>query len=169
MATTYALYSTRDNIVFYVGQTNRTVLQRLQNHLSAACDCGKSGVVNDRIRAERAAGYDVKAKILKVNATWNEDEKAEIARRRAAGEQLVNVNGGRSCRNPEEMRAKLSATMKGREQSGSANYWDRVLGEAPAHRGNRAAGRLLYDYITTGEYCLTKRSRHRFQPKQTKA
>lgn len=123
-ATVYGLLSSRDDRFRYIGQTTGLPNMRFNRHMSGARH-GKTGAVNDWIREETAAGFNVEMRILDEAGTLNETECEFIAILRAAGYDLLNkfAGGGTSvqadrtvCVLPEARR-KMSAAAKGRRQT----------------------------------------------------
>lgn len=85
----YGLCSADDGVIVYVGSTTKTLLWRRMTHLDAA--------PNDPARPVCAWILSVgshKLRIVPLGIGTLDDERAEIARRIAAGGPLLNVVGG---------------------------------------------------------------------------
>lgn len=145
MATVYALYSSRDDVTRYVGQTNKAAWDRYCRHMIAAKGTAKPCPVTAWMRAELKAGYAVKYRVLKADAVWSVDERAEIARLREQGIDLINISdGGEGITEAGIQRLKET-----KANLAEQHYWDRVFKGSKPY-GYRAAERVLLNFYTTG-------------------
>lgn len=123
----YALFSSRDGVIRWIGQTQDVAEARHAQWLKGA----KSGYdldvpyVFDWIRRETAAGHSIELRVLIRGGRWDIDEIQMIAHYRAEGAPLLNRSPGGGGRKHEWMmpltraqtRAKISAAMRGREHT----------------------------------------------------
>lgn len=99
----------------YIGQTIRTLDQRLQRHIKIA----KYYKINNRlqtwIKSILNKGEKIEIRLLKDNARWNIDEMEYIAEAKKNGVDLVNcTDGGEGVFNPSyEARKKISLANTG--------------------------------------------------------
>lgn len=91
-AIVYGLFSTRDFECRYIGQTTRSVRERLAQHKSYAKT--KRTAVHRWFSREIAQGFDVLLVPLVSNAVWNDTERDLLADCRAAGMRLLNLTDG---------------------------------------------------------------------------
>lgn len=146
-ATVYALYSTRDGRIRYVGQTTGLPEWRHSGHKQAA-KAGKGGALNEWMRGEVAVGFDIGLHVLDAAGTLNETEREHINILRAAGYDLLNkrdgggaVAGDRRCKPmAPEHRAKIAASAKGRAHSVAARAKMATSARASTIRRRAAAG-----------------------------
>jgi len=103
--TIYAL-SADDGVVMYVGGTTTTLALRLRGHLKVVNQ--STTPVNEWIRSVRLRGGRIKITALISNAGPS-DEAAEIARRVALGEPLLNVRAGGRCAPSQRLALKCQA------------------------------------------------------------
>lgn len=89
----YSLSSTRDNEIRYIGQTARSLKQRLSQHKSYAVKMRQTAV-HKWIAREMADGFALQITALTERAVWNETEIALIAQYRANGARLLNHTDG---------------------------------------------------------------------------
>ena len=122
----YGLWSTRDRVIRYIGQTTGGIPDaRLSKHRYAA-RCGRSGAVPEWIRGEVAEGFDVHLRVLFWHGDAAVSEREYIALYRAMGAPLLNASRGADLSAlPEERahplsvetRRKISAANRGRPKS----------------------------------------------------
>lgn len=91
--TVYALASSEDGAVRYIGQTTGTPERRLVGHLSSARR-GSRLPVHLWIAKVVANGYEVALTTLAENAAWHTTEMTIIAEYRANGARLLNLTDG---------------------------------------------------------------------------
>lgn len=91
--TVYALASSRDDEVRYIGQTVRSVEQRLQGHKCTANHKCKNPV-HKWMKREIDEGFEIMSIVLDSDAIWHETEMAMIAKYRADGVRLLNLTDG---------------------------------------------------------------------------
>lgn len=91
--TVYGLYSPKDGLIRYIGQTTKRVPVRLRQHLQTARE-GGCWPVAKWLRKLIREGHEVKIVALAENAEWNVTEIQTIARYRAEGFPLLNVTAG---------------------------------------------------------------------------
>ncbi len=110
LCTVYALVSSEDDRVRYVGQTQKPISKRLTEHLAAA----RKGntIAHKWIRKTLSRGYDVKIIALEESATLNDSEVEWIAFFRTVYSDLTNIsNGGDQgtlgLKLSEEVKAKM--------------------------------------------------------------
>jgi len=123
--TVYALASSEDSKIRYIGQTVRLLKVRLQRHLNDAKKGGQTP--RDRwIRKVLSDGFEVCILPLIENAVHHQDEIRLIEEYRRKGFDLLNlVDGGQGCLNPSpEYRERMKAARK--------EYWNTELGKATA-------------------------------------
>lgn len=122
----YGLWSTRDRIIRYIGQTSSGLpAARLSKHRSAAAK-GAGGAVGEWIRSEVAAGAEIRMKALHWHGDAAISEKEFIALYRRLGAPLLNKTEGADLSAwPDvserevsaETRAKLSKLRRGKRAS----------------------------------------------------
>lgn len=88
----YALMSTRDNFIRYVGQTPQSLYRRLIQHRSYA-KC-KRTAVHKWMNREQSEGFTILIKELVDKAEFNLDEQEIIKQYRANGYRLLNHTDG---------------------------------------------------------------------------
>lgn len=115
----YGLYSTRDNVVRYIGQTSKRMWERFSEHLQEAAN----GVTSEKanwLRAELNAGFHVHAITLLEDARRNVDERRMLDVYELSGHYLTNTHGTEAHRDAQREgieRAKAEGKYKGRPQS----------------------------------------------------
>lgn len=116
----YALSSTEDGEIRYVGQTTKPLSERLKEHRAHAKRY-RHRHLSCWILAVYERGHKVTISVLDEDAVWNYTEREQIALMRERGIRLVNATGGGEGRArvdwTVEMRAKVSRKMKGRPKS----------------------------------------------------
>lgn len=127
----YALASSEDNEIRYIGQTVRTLKLRLKRHRYDAYRDDDTPRAR-WIRKVEASGYDVLIFPLIENAVPNDDEIRLIAEYRKTHNLLNIVDGGQGCLNPSpEYRQRMSEQRK--------QYWNTPEGRAKASERIRRA------------------------------
>lgn len=115
VVTVYALASTKDYRVRYVGQTVNPAA-RLQQHFQHSARY-PNRYISRWIKSVQRDGFNVVMEVLEENAVWNETERQWIAACRANGFKLVNcTDGGEGCLGliwSDEQRQRQSQVMKG--------------------------------------------------------
>lgn len=89
----YALFSTENGEIRYIGQTTKTLAQRLKRHVEAALE-GGTWPLCKWIRKTLDQGHAVEAVVLIPQAVWNETEIKLIVGYRANGARLLNATDG---------------------------------------------------------------------------
>lgn len=113
----YALFSTRDGEIRYIGQTTKDLKHRMSRHRDRA---GRGSPIHLYcwMRKEVADGFSVEHFVLSDMAEWHETEKEMIHQYRSVGARLLNVTSGGEgvigYRHSEETRAKMSLTHVGK-------------------------------------------------------
>lgn len=145
----YALFSSDDGLIRYIGQTKRDLKVRLGAHLSAA-KVGKTHR-DAWIRSVLKRGASVLIVELRRDVEWCAAEVETIREYVKLGADLVNAtSGGDGVRDPRpEVRAKIAAARKGRkltpEQVARMSARRKAEGIAPEHREKMISGvRLAY-------------------------
>jgi hypothetical protein len=114
----YGLYSTRNNEVRYIGETDN-LQARLINHRATARSGKELSVKAEWIRKEEKAGHQIECIILAKNARPHTDEQRMIdAFHLVLGERLLNTKHGhwQSCRVKEGIaRARAEGRVPGRK------------------------------------------------------
>src|SRR3546814_4060225 len=98
----YALFSTRDATLRYIGQTSDHPSYRRDEHVKAARR-GKKTALAEWIRSEVAAGAQIRVKALDWHGVWGVSEREYIALYRAMGAPLLNVHPGGGGRPQEKI------------------------------------------------------------------
>ena len=108
--TVYALSSSEDGEVRYVGQTKETVRRRLLQHISKAKRSGGGTHREYWILSVLEKGFEIQCTVLQSNAIKNVDEMRWIAEMRSRGAKLVNATaGGEGLREPTaDLRKRIS-------------------------------------------------------------
>ena len=136
--TVYALSSSQDHAVRYIGQTVMTLRRRLNSHIHEA-QTKRSNYKHHWINSVVAAGHDVLIVALKVNAVLHVDEIATIAHHKTLGCALVNLTtggeGSPGCVLSPERCAQMAASMLG-NQYGRGNKGSKFSAE---HRAKLSA------------------------------
>lgn len=113
----YALFSSEDGEIRYIGQTKRAPDRRLAGHLTNA----RKGATHRAawIRSVLTRGHNVELFVLRTHAEWSVDERALIAAYRALGCRLVNATaGGDGVRDPHpEVRRKIGEKNRARKRT----------------------------------------------------
>ena len=91
--TIYALCSSRDCEIRYIGQTTQTVKHRLAQHKSYARKL-KSTAVHKWLVREMDQGFDVQIMVICHDAIWNITEIELIAKYKEMGCRLLNLTEG---------------------------------------------------------------------------
>lgn len=91
--TIYALCSSRDCEIRYIGQTTQTVKHRLAQHKSYARKL-KSTAVHKWLVREMDQGFDVQIMVICHDAIWNTTEIELIAKYKEMGCRLLNLTEG---------------------------------------------------------------------------
>lgn len=145
----YALFSSDDGLIRYIGQTKRDLKVRLGAHLSAA-KVGKTHR-DTWIRSVLKRGANVLIVELRGDAEWCVAEVEVIREYLKLGVDLVNAtSGGDGVRDPApEVRAKIAAAQKGRkftaEQRARISARMKAVGITAEHQAKMIAGvRLAY-------------------------
>lgn len=130
--TVYALASSKDGIVRYVGQTTGAVSKRLRKHVYHAVKNGRSTHRDCWMRKVVSGGFKVIATVLQDEAVWDVTEMWWIDELSRRGAKLVNSTaGGEGTINPtDELRAKIAGTVL--DLWGNADYKAR---QSAAHKG----------------------------------
>lgn len=160
----YALFSSDDGLIRYIGQTKRDLKVRLGAHLSVA----KRGRTRRDawIRSVLKRGAKVFIVELRREAVWCVDEVALILEYTKLGADLVNgTSGGDGVRDPSaEVRGKISAARKGRklsaEKRAEISARMKAAGISAEHRAKMIAG-VRAAYATRGQEISAALSRAR--------
>ena len=88
----YGLYSLRDSVVRYIGQTTQPMKKRFSQHLLYSKN--KKTAVQKWINKSICEGFDVRYTILDGNAVFNDTEVEVIASYKEAGIRLLNHTDG---------------------------------------------------------------------------
>jgi hypothetical protein len=131
----YALVSSGDGRIRYVGQTVQSLGARLSNHIGRA-NRGAGGPLHCWIRKVRSEGHQVQIVLLQESAVWNQSEVEWIGKIRFSGRRLLNqTDGGMQRRGftlPVHARERLSEVVRARWadpayrekiRDGHAAYW----------------------------------------------
>lgn len=92
--TVYGLMRSDERTIRYIGQTTRSLSQRLSHHLCTAKDSSNQFHKANWIRKALAEGVEIKIVALVENAKLNETEKQVISQYKKTGIDLVNSNDG---------------------------------------------------------------------------
>lgn len=115
----YSLHDPETEELRYIGYSRTTPGQRLGHHIGHAVE-GSSTLCAEWIRSIIATGRLPIIRVIKEDATFD-DEVAEIAAQRQAGARLLNVaNGGKGApgvKKTPEQRQAMSLRAKEREKS----------------------------------------------------
>lgn len=111
----YALSSSADGIVRYIGQTQKSLEGRLRDHMNESTSKKKSLKLN-WIRQQTKLGNKILITPIKVDAVWNDDEIEIIRTFRENGYALLNMTSGGDgvIGVSEEVRKRISAAGIGR-------------------------------------------------------
>lgn len=116
----YALYSSKDGEIRYIGQTTQALSKRLDSHIHPAKHALRRWV-HKWVNKNRRDGHEIRIVPLRSNAVWNETEQELIAQYRKLGAALVNhTDGGGGVlgrKKSDEERLKISASHKARTKS----------------------------------------------------
>jgi hypothetical protein len=137
----YALSSSRDGVIRYVGQTFAKLRHRLTGHLHAA-RIGKRLPVAMWVAEETAAGHAIHIQLLEDNAEHNAAEKRWIAEMQARGLPLLNATAGGAgmlgYRMPPAHRERIRRAL-----AGKAKAPDHVAAVALALAGRKPAPQTI--------------------------
>lgn len=115
--TVYGLYSTKDGLIRYIGQTTKPLRTRVRQHVQTAIEGGDWPVAK-WIRKLLRNRHTLECVALVEGAEWNTSEVETIARYRAEGFPLLNATAGGEGFTGHVLtpthRAKLSAAAKRR-------------------------------------------------------
>ncbi len=122
----YGLYSTRDKVIRYIGQSTKGTAKRHAEHLSHARLKRRKKDVTLRlsqwIRSEWRTGHGVLAITLVHNAEWNTIEREQIALFRQRGAVLINLHDGGAPIPPSDgllQRMKRMTSLRQRQELGT--------------------------------------------------
>lgn len=127
--TVYALASSEDGIVRYIGQTKKLLADRLRDHINESTSKKKSLKLN-WIRQQLRAGNRIVISEVKCDAAWNSDEIEAIKEFRERGFPLLNMTSGGD--------GVIGLSEESRRQIGLSG-----IGRVPTERHRKVAGDLM--------------------------
>ncbi len=89
MAVIYGLFSTRDNVIRYIGQTSRRLVQRIGEHITGTKRTNSPKCI--WIETEQQSGFEIKHVILMENCSGEVNERRILDTYLLSGHALVNT------------------------------------------------------------------------------